>query len=61
MDNGARPVQRGVPPFHFLLGRLRLLNWDQVIGNLVYTLGLLALAASVLGGFYFSWKESPEE
>ncbi len=58
---GARSIQRGVPPFHFLLGRLHLLNWDQVIGNLVYTLASVALAMSVLGGFYFSRKELQEE
>ena len=44
-----------------ILGRLHLLNWDQVIGNLVYMLGLIALAASVLGGFYFSREEASEE
>ena len=44
-----------------ILSRLHLLNWDQVIGNLVYTLGLLALAASILGGFYFSRKQASEE
>jgi len=47
--------------WHNVLGRLHLLNWDQVIGNLVYTMGLLALAASVLGGFYFSRDASTEE
>ena len=44
-----------------ILGRLHLLNWDHVIGNLIYTLGLLALAASILGGFYFSREQSPTE
>lgn len=47
--------------WHNILGRLHLLNWDQAIGNLIYTLGLVALAASVLGGFYFSRKETSEE
>jgi hypothetical protein len=48
--------------WHNILGRLHLLNWDQAIGNLIYTLGLFTLAASVLGGFYYSWElESPEE
>jgi hypothetical protein len=47
--------------WHNILGRLHLLNWDQAIGNLIYTLGLVALAASVLGGFYFSREEGPEE
>lgn len=43
--------------WHNILGRLHLLAWDQAIGNLIYLLGLLALAASVLGGFYFSREE----
>jgi len=44
-----------------ILSRLHLLNWDQVIGNLIYLLGLLALVASILGGFYFSREKPPEE
>ena len=44
-----------------ILGRLHLLNWDQVIGNLIYLLGLLALAVSVLGGFYFSREGTSKE
>jgi hypothetical protein len=47
--------------WHNILGRLNLLRWDQAVGNLIYTLGLLALAASVLGGFYFSREEPAEE
>jgi hypothetical protein len=47
--------------WHNILGRLHLLNWDQVIGNLIYTMGLAALAVSVLGGFYFSRAESSGE
>ncbi len=47
--------------WHNILGRLHLLNWDQVFGNLIYTLGLLVLAASVLWGFYFSWEQASEE
>jgi hypothetical protein len=47
--------------WHNILARLHVLNWDQVIGNLIYTLGLVALAASVLGGFYFSREEPAEE
>lgn len=47
--------------WHNILGRLHLLSWDQAIGNLIYTLGLAALAASILGGFYFSRHEAGEE
>ncbi len=60
----ALPLLDGEDTLHdwaYALGRLNLLRWDQGVGNLIYALGLLALAASVLGGFYFSWKESPEE
>lgn len=46
--------------WHNILGRLHLLNWDQVFGNLIYTLRLLVLAASVLGGYYFSREEALE-
>ena len=44
-----------------ILSRLHLLNWDQVIGNLIYTLGLITLAASVLGGFCFSREEATKD
>jgi hypothetical protein len=44
-----------------MLSRLHLLSRDQAIGNLIYTLGLLALAASVLGGLYFSREEATAE
>jgi len=47
--------------WHNILGRLHLLNWDQPIGNLVYLLGLFVLAASILGGLYFSREVAREE
>jgi hypothetical protein len=47
--------------WHNILGRLHLLNWDQAIGNLIYTLGLFTLAVSVMGGFCFSREEASEE
>src|SRR5574341_456357 len=40
--------------WHYLLGRLHLLSWDQALGNLVYLAGLAALIGSILGGVYFS-------
>ena len=40
-----------------ILGRLGLLRWDQAIGNLVYGMGLVVLAVSVIGAFYFSLEE----
>lgn len=43
-----------------ILGRLNLLRWDQAVGNLVYLVGLAALAFSVIGGLYYSFEESPQ-
>jgi len=43
--------------WHNILGRLGLLRWDQAIGNLVYGMGLVVLAVSVIGAFYFSLEE----
>jgi hypothetical protein len=43
--------------WNWLLGRLGLLSWDQVIGGAIYTMGLLVLAASILGGLYFSLND----
>jgi hypothetical protein len=43
--------------WYYILGRLNLLRWDQAVGNLVYTLGLVTLAASVLWGFFCSREE----
>ena len=43
--------------WHNILGRLGLLRWDQAIGNLVYGIGLVVLAVSVIGAFYFSLEE----
>ncbi len=45
--------------WNYLLGRLHLLTWDQAVGNLIYLVGLVALAASVLRGFYYSREEVP--
>jgi hypothetical protein len=58
-DAGAQTLpllggEDAVHDWHWLLGRLGLLSWDQAIGGLVYTGGLLVLAVSVLGGLYFS-------
>jgi hypothetical protein len=40
-----------------ILGRLGLLRWDQAVGNLVYGMGLVVVAVSVIGAFYFSLEE----
>jgi len=43
--------------WNWLLGRLGLLSWDQVIGSVIYTMGLVVLAVSILGGLYFSLSD----
>jgi hypothetical protein len=43
--------------WNWLLGRLGLLSWDQVIGSVIYTMGLLVLTFSILGGLYFSLSD----
>jgi len=60
----ALPLLGGEDTLHdwgYILGKLNLLLWDRAIGNLIYAIGLLALAASVLGGFYFSRERASEE
>jgi hypothetical protein len=47
--------------WNYILAKVGLLRWDQAVGNLIYMLGFLALAASILGGFYFSRDEPKEE
>jgi len=43
--------------WNWLLGRLGLLSWDQVIGGAIYATGLVVLAASILGGLYYSLND----
>jgi hypothetical protein len=60
----ALPLLGGEDVIHdwnWLLGRLHLLRWDQTLGTLVYFLGVLALAISVVGGLYFSLEEHAVE
>ncbi|HSB68596.1 MAG TPA: hypothetical protein VLT62_04570 [Candidatus Methylomirabilis sp.] len=46
--------------WHYLLGRLHLLKWDQACGNLVYLVGVAVLIGSVLGGLSYSLGEDPD-
>jgi len=58
----ALPLLGGEDTLHdwnYILGRLSLLRWDQAVGNGVYTVGLVALAASVLWGFSCSREGEP--
>jgi hypothetical protein len=60
----ALPLLGGEDVIHdwnWLLDRLHLLRWDQTLGNLVFFLGVLALAISVAGGLYFSLEEETAE
>lgn len=45
--------------WNYLLGRLSLLRWDQAVGNVIYALGLVTLATSVLWGFSCSREGDP--
>jgi hypothetical protein len=44
--------------WNYILLKLNILAWDQVIGNIVYGLGVLIIAVSVVLGFYFSFERS---
>lgn len=43
--------------WNYILARLNLLRWDQALGNVVYAVGLVTLAVSVLWGLYCSQEE----
>ncbi len=56
----ALPLLGGEDTLHdwnYILGKLGILRWDQAVGNLIYMTGLVALAMSALGSFYFSREE----
>lgn len=60
----ALPLLGGEETIHdwnYILAKVGLIRWDQAVGNVIYALGLLALAVSILGGFYFSREEASEE
>jgi hypothetical protein len=42
--------------WNFLLGRLHLLHGDQVLGRLVYGVGLILLIISIIGGLYIALR-----
>ena len=45
--------------WNYILWSLHMLNWDQVVGKLIYTAGLLVLGMSIVGGFYASTEKTP--
>jgi hypothetical protein len=56
----ALPLLGGDDAIHdwnWLLGRLGLLSWDQVIGGAIYATGLVVFAVSILGGLYYSLND----
>jgi hypothetical protein len=55
----ALPLLGGEHDWNSLLGRARLLPWDQVIGGAVYALGLAALLVAILGGVILS-RDTPD-
>jgi hypothetical protein len=47
----------GVHDWNWLLLKFNLLAFDQTIGNVVYGVGVLILAVSVVLGFFFSFEK----
>lgn len=58
----ALPLLGGEGVIHdwsYLLGRLHMLPWDQVVGNMIYAAGVVLLGMSVVTGFYCSVETRP--
>jgi hypothetical protein len=47
--------------WNYLLTKAGLLRWDHAIGTMVYLLGFLVVAASVVAGLYFSFAQREEK
>ena len=50
----------GGDPIHdwnYILSKLSLLKFDQIIGSMVYSLGLIIMVAALVWGFFNSQKE----
>jgi hypothetical protein len=47
--------------WNYILSRLGLLRWDHAVGNTIYVLGIVVIAASVVAGLYCSFdaEENP--
>ncbi len=57
----ALPLIGGEDTIHdwnWLLGKTHLLKWDHLLGNVVYSAGVVALLACIVGGIYFSCDET---
>ncbi|MBI1921553.1 MAG: hypothetical protein HYS23_10810 [Geobacter sp.] len=46
----------GMHDWNWLLLKFNVLAWDQIIGNIIYSLGVLFIAVSVGLGFWFSFE-----
>lgn len=47
--------------WNYILAKLGLLRWDSVIGGLVYGLGVLIIAGSVIYAFYWSLERENDD
>lgn len=43
--------------WNYTLSKLGILNWNIIMGNFVYGLGILIITASIALGIYFSFEE----
>lgn len=50
-------IPGGIHDWNYMLGQLNLLNYDQIIGNIVLMIGIIYLLLSLVLGIYFSKKE----
>lgn len=47
-------IQGTIHDWNHILGRLNLLNYDQIIGNIVLVVGIIYLLLSLIVGLYYS-------
>jgi len=47
--------------WNYILSKVGILRWDQVIGNIVYLMGVIIITASVIWGFYHSIERDETE
>ena len=50
-----------VHDWNYILTRLNLLNYDQIIGNLIFSIGIMFFALSIILGIYFSKTNQPTD
>lgn len=47
--------------WNYILSRLNLLNYDQIIGNLIFSFGIVFFTLSIILGIYFSKMNQPTD